>query len=146
MTMRRIAIPLLLLACAAAAFAKDESVDQLKARLGNAAPDERPGICVHIAQDQLHAADKAYNDGNVEQARKSLADIVDYSEKARDAAMVSKKQLKNVEIAVRKIAEKLNDIKRTLNYEDQAPVADTVKRLEDIRTSLLTEMFKKEKK
>lgn len=145
MTVRRIAIPILLLAFAAA-FAKDQSVEELKARLGNAPPEERPGICVHIAQDQLHAADKAYNDGNVDQARKSLADIVDYSEKARDAALVSKKHLKNVEIAVRKIAEKLNDIKRTLNYEDQPPVADTVKRLEEIRTTLLSEMFKKEKK
>ena len=145
MTVRRIAIPILLLAFAAA-FAKDQSVEELKARLGNAPPEERPGICVHIAQDQLHAADKAYNDGNVDQARKSLADIVDYSEKARDAALISKKHLKNVEIAVRKIAEKLNDIKRTLNYEDQPPVADTVKRLEEIRTTLLSEMFKKEKK
>lgn len=145
MTVRRIAIPIVLLAFAAA-FAKDQSVEELKARLGNAPPEERPGICVHIAQDQLHTADRAYNDGNVDQARKSLTDIVDYSEKARDAALVSKKHLKNVEIAVRKIAEKLNDIKRTLNYEDQPPVADTVKRLEEIRTTLLSEMFKKEKK
>ena len=145
MTLRRIAIPIVLLAFAAA-FAKDQSVEELKARLGNAPPEERPGICVHIAQDQLHTADRAYNDGNVDQARKSLTDIVDYSEKARDAALVSKKHLKNVEIAVRKIAEKLNDIKRTLNYEDQPPVADTVKRLEEIRTTLLSEMFKKEKK
>ncbi len=145
MTMRRIAVPILVLALATA-FAKDESVDELKARLGNAPADERPGICIHIAQGQLHAADRAYNDGNVEQGRKLLADIVDYSEKARDAAVVSRKHLKNVEIAVRKIAEKLNDIKRTLNYEDQPAVADTVKRLEDIRITLLSEMFKKEKK
>ncbi len=146
MTVRRIAIPILLLALTAAAFAKDQNIDELKARLDNAPPEERPGICVHIAQEQLHAADKAYNEGNVEQARKSLADIVAYSEKARDAAIVSRKHLKNVEIAVRKIAEKLNDIKRTLNYEDQPPVAETVKHLEDIRTTLLSEMFKKEKK
>lgn len=144
--MRWIAIPILLLTFVAAAFPKEESIDELKARVDKAPPEERPVICVHIAQEQLHATDKAYNEGNVEQARKSLADIVDYSEKARDAAVVSRKHLKNVEIAVRKIAEKLNDIKRTLNYEDQPPVADTVKRLEDIRTALLTEMFKKEKK
>jgi hypothetical protein len=54
--------------------------------------------------------------------------------------------LKNVEIAIRKMSEKLNDIKRTLAFEDQPAVADAVRRLEDIRTSLLSEMFKKEKK
>jgi hypothetical protein len=144
--MRRIAIPILLFAFVAAAFPKNESIDELKARVDKAPPEERSGICVHIAQEQLRATDKAYNEGNVEQARNSLADVVAYSEKARDAALVSRKHLKNVEIAVRKIAEKLNDIKRTLNYEDQPPVAETVKRLEDIRTTLLSEMFKKEKK
>jgi len=103
-------------------------------------------LCIHIAQEQLRALGKAYNEGNVEQAGAALADIVAYSEKARDAALSSRKHLKNVEIAIRKISEKLNDIKRTLVYEDQPPVADAVRRLEDIRTALLTEMFKKEKK
>ena len=144
--MRWIAISILLLGIAAAVLAKDQSVDELKARLGNATPDERPELCVHIAQEEVRAADKAYNEGNVDQARAALADIIAYSEKARDAAMASRKHLKNVEIALRKISEKLGDIKRTLNFEDQPPVTDTMRRLEDIRTTLLTEMFKKEKK
>lgn len=144
--MRWIAISMLLFGLASAVLAKDFSIDELKARVENATPDERATLCVHVAQEQVRAADKAYNDGNVDQARAALADIVAYSEKARDAAIASKKHLKNVEIAVRKMAEKLNDIKRTLNFEDQPPVADTVRRLEEIRTTLLTEMFKKEKK
>lgn len=144
--MRRIAIWILLLGLAPAALAKDLSIDELKARVEKAPPDERPTLCVHVAQEEVRAADKAYNDGNVDQARAALADIVAYSEKARDAAIASKKHLKNVEIAMRKMSEKLNDIKRTLNYEDQPPVAETVRQLEDFRTTLLTEMFKKEKK
>jgi hypothetical protein len=36
--------------------------------------------------------------------------------------MQTKKHLKNVEIDVRKMAEKLRDIKRTLAFDDQAPV------------------------
>jgi len=144
--MRWIAISIVLLALAAAVTAKDQSIEELKARVDSAPPEERPVLCVHIAQEELRAADKAYVDGKVDQARASLADIVSYSEKARDAAIASRKHLKNVEIAVRKISEKLGDIKRTLNFEDQPPVAETVKRLEDIRTTLLTEMFKKEKK
>ena len=44
------------------------------------------------------------------------------------------------------MAEKLRDIKRTLAFEDQPPVEQAVRRLEDIRTVLLNEMFSKDKK
>jgi hypothetical protein len=44
------------------------------------------------------------------------------------------------------MAEKLRDIKRTLAFEDQAPVEQAVRRLEDVRTTLLKEMFAKEDK
>ena len=143
--MGRIAISILLFSLASVSV-NGESVDELKARLAAARPEDRPVLCVHIAQEQLRAADKFYNEGNVEQARASLAEIIAYSEKARDAAFDSRKHLKNVEIAVRRMSERLNDIKRTLAFEDQPPVADAVRHLEDIRTALLSEMFKKEKK
>jgi hypothetical protein len=145
--MRSLAIWMFLFALASApAAAKDESVDELKSRAQNALPQDRPGLCVQIAQLQLHSADKLYIDGKVEQARTAVEDVVAYSEKARDSAKETKKHLKNVEIAVRKMAEKLKDIKRTLAFEDQPPVEHAIERLEDVRTSLLKEMFKKEKK
>ena len=42
------------------------------------------------------------------------------------------------------MAEKLRDIKRTLAFEDQPPVEHAIRRLEDIRTTLLKAMFAKE--
>ena len=81
---------------------------------------------------------------SADQARAAVDDIVTYSEKARDSATQTKKHLKNVEIDVRKIADKLRDIKRTLAFEDQPPVEQAIDRLEDIRTTLLKEMFAKE--
>lgn len=128
------------------AAAKDQTVDELKARVANARPEDRPGLCVEIAHRQLRNADQLYNDGQIEQARAAVDDIVTYSEKARDSASQTKKHLKNVEIAVRKISEKLRDIKRTLAFEDQPPVDQAIKRLEEVRTALLKEMFSKEKK
>ena len=44
------------------------------------------------------------------------------------------------------MAEKLRDIKRTLAFEDQPPVEQAIRRLEDVRTTLLKEMFAKENK
>ena len=134
------------LCLALCAAAKDETLAELKARVESARLEDRPTLCMLIAHQQLHNADKLYTDGQVEQARAALDDIVTYSEKARDSAAQSKKHLKNVEIAVRKISEKLHDIKRTLAFEDQPPVEQAIKRLEDIRTALLKEMFAKDKK
>ena len=146
-TMRRIALILFFLALACTyGAAKEETVDQLKARVESARPDDRSELCIRIAQHQLRNADKFYIDGKVEEGRAAVDDIVTYSEKARDAALQTKKRLKNVEIDVRKIAEKLRDVKRTLAFDDQPPVEQAIRRLEDIRTTLLREMFAKENK
>jgi hypothetical protein len=144
--MRRLAFAMLLLALASAYGAKDETVDELKSRFESARPEDRPELGIRIAQHQLRDADKLYSEGNADRARADVEDIVTYSEKARDAAIQTKKRLKNVEIDVRKMAEKLRDIKRTLAFEDQAPVEQAIHRLEDIRTTLLKEMFAKEDK
>jgi hypothetical protein len=145
--MRRLALPLILLALVASySYAKDEPVDLLKSRYQNARLEDRPGLAIQIAQHQLRNADKLYNDGKIDEARAAVDDIVAYSEQARDAAKQTKKHLKNVEIDVRKIADHLRDIRRTLAFEDQAPVEQAVRRLEDIRTALLKEMFGKDDK
>jgi hypothetical protein len=147
--MRRLAFSKLVIVVALAlssayATAKEETVDQLKARVESARPEDRVDLCIRIAQQQLRNADKFYSDGNVDQARAAVDDIVTYSEKARDASKQAKKRLKNVEINVRKMAEKLRDIRRTLAFDDQPPVEQAVRRLEDIRTALLKEMFAKD--
>lgn len=144
--MRRLASCLfLILLAVTSCAASEETIGSLKARLQNAPPDEQPQLAVQIAHLELRAADKFYNEGHVDEARTAVADIVTYSEKARDSAVATKKHLKNVEIATRKIAEKLRDIKRTLAFEDQPPVDQAIHSLEDIRTALLKEMFASDK-
>ena len=145
--MRRLALYLLLLALGSTdGAAKDATVAELKARLESARAEDRPGLCMQIARDQLRSADTLYKDGKVAEAAAAVDDVVTYSEKARDAATQTRKHLKNVEIDVRKMAEKLRDIKRTLAFEDQLPVERAIRRLEDVRTALLQEMFTKDKK
>jgi uncharacterized membrane protein len=145
--MRRLALILFLLALASAfSAAKDEPVEVLKSRFETARIDDRPTLAIQIAQHQLRNADKFYIDGKIIEARQAVDEIVTYAEHARDAAMTSQKHLKNVEIDVRKISERLRDIRRTLAFEDQAPVEKAIRRLEDIRTALLKEMFGKDDK
>ena len=126
-------------------FAKDETVDELKSRFESAHPEDRAELAIHIARLQLDNADKLYVSGNVDQANAAVIEVVTYSEKAGDAAKQTNKRLKNIEIDVRKIADKLRDIKRTLAFDDQPPLEQAIRRLEDLRTSLLEEMFAKDK-
>jgi hypothetical protein len=146
--MRLLIFTVLLFALAAScSAAKDETVDQLKTRFESAHPEDRAELGMRIAQLQLRNADALYNKGNADLARVAIEDIATYGEKARDAAEQTQKHLKNVEIGARKMADKLRDIKRTLSVDDQPAVEQAIRRLEDVRTTLLKAMFaKKEKK
>jgi hypothetical protein len=144
--MRSLAMWMLLLAFAAGpAAARDETLDELKSRVQNAPTQDRPRLCIRIAELQLRNADKLYKAGDVEHARAAVDEIITYSEQGRDSAVETNKHLKHVEITVRKIAERLRDIKRILAIEDQPPVDQAVQRLEEVRTSLLQRMFSKDK-
>ena len=147
LTPRRLAVTALLFAltvlhCAA----KEQSLAELKLRFANAPPEEQPQLAVQIAQRDLRTADDLYRDGKVDEARANVDEVVSYCEKARDAALQTKKRIKNVEIDSRKMADKLRDIKRTLGFDDQAPVDQAIRRPEDVRTVLLQEMFAKDEK
>jgi len=54
--------------------------------------------------------------------------------------------LKDTEIALRKMSQRLRDLKRGLPYEDQGPVQGAADRLEQMRTELLGRMFGKKEK
>ncbi|HXM22551.1 MAG TPA: hypothetical protein VN948_14945 [Terriglobales bacterium] len=142
----RILIAAVLLTTSFLAFAsKQEPLQELIARAESARLEDRPTLYVEIARHQLKSADELYTAGKVEDARPALKDVVTYSEKAHDAAIQSGKRLKNTEIDLRKMAAKLRDIKRNLNFDDQAPVQAAADRLESLRTDLLSRMFGKSK-
>src|SRR5436305_13316464 len=125
---------------------KDESVEQLIARVESARAEDQPHLYIEIARKEVEAAGKSYKAGENDAARKSVDEVVTYSAKASDAASHTGKKLKDTEIALRKMAEKLRDLKRGLAYEDQAPVQAAADKLEQMRTELLSRMFGKKGK
>jgi len=121
--------------------AKEQTLQELIER-ANAAPlKDQPGLFIEIAERQLKSADELYSAGKVDEARAAVADVVTYSEKAHDAAIQSGKKLKGTEIASRRMSHRLRDLKRTLNFEDQAPVQAAANRLESLAQDLLKHMF-----
>jgi len=145
LSMRARFIPLVLLLTAAmlAAALKEESLQELISRAESARPEDRPSLYVDIMEHQLKDAEHLYHEGKVDEARSAISDIVTYSDKAHDTAIAAPKKIKNTEIALRKIAAKLRDLRRTLNFEDQGPVQAASEHLEQLRTDLLNHMFAK---
>ncbi len=126
------------------AFAdKPESIDSLKARAAAAPANDQVKLFTKIAERQLQELDKAYTDGNVQQAEAALRDISDYGVRAAHASSETGKHMKHTEIALRKISNRLDDIRKTLNVDDRPAVASAVERLEQARSELLNRMFRK---
>ena len=125
------------------AVAVEPTVEELKAKIASASVNDRPHLCVQVAQKQLAATDKLYAAGEVEKAQATMTDVVAYSELARDYSVQSHKYQKQAEIAVRTMARKLADIKHLVGHDDQAPIQDAINRLQRVRDDLLTAMFPK---
>jgi len=141
--MRRVSGILLLLVVALVAAAdKKETLEQLKARAETTAGKHQIQLMTEIAERQLKATDDAYSSGEVEQARAALADVVDYGVRASREAINTGKRIKQTEIALRKIADRLDGIGKSLDVDSRPPVVDAVKKLEAVRNDLLFRMFK----
>jgi len=145
--MRRllITITFTLAATAAMVAAKEQTLQELIARANAAPTKEQASLYIDLAERQLRSADQLYSEGKVDDARIAISDVVTYSQKAHDAAVQSGKKLKPTEMASRKMSHRLRDLKRTLNFDDQAPVQAAADRLETMAQDLLAHMFGKEK-
>jgi len=142
----RLAVLIVLFATCLAAFAyKEETLEQLVARAEAARIEDRSALYIEIAERQLKSAGELYRSGRTDDARQAVNDLVTYSQKAHDASAQTGKRLKNTEIAFRKMAAKLRDIKTTLNFDDQAPVQAAADHLEDLRTDLMSRIWSKGK-
>ena len=146
MRTRRLILILMLAVASGWAIPDKSSVDDLKARLANARPEDRPNLCLQIAERQVAAADKLFTDGKVEEGQAAVQDVVTYSQQAGEAVRQTGHRVKNTEIALRKMARRLTDIKHTLPHDDQPPVQAAIDTLEKIRTDLLNSMFGKKEK
>jgi hypothetical protein len=127
----------------AASRADEPSVEDMKARVANVSIGDRPSLCLHISERQLDTADKLLIAGDSERAEAALKDVIAFSELARDYAIQSHKHEKQAEIAIRKMANKLTNLKHTIGHEDQEQVQEAIDRLQRIRDDLLEAMFSK---
>jgi hypothetical protein len=132
-----------ILAVPAALSGEETTVDELKGRLANTSIVDRPPLCVRISEQQMATAGRFYVAGDSDKAQAALADVVAFSELARDYAIQSHKHEKQSEIAIRKMARKLADLKHTVSREEQEPIQNAIEHLQHARDDLLVAMFPK---
>ena len=134
---------LVLAVCPRLTGAAEPTIEELKQRVANANLADRPPLCIRICERQLDVADRFFVAGDSEKAGSALTDVVAFAELARDYAIQTHKHEKPSEIAIRKIARKLFDLKHTVSHDDQQQVQNAVDRLEQVRDDLLFAMFPK---
>ena len=125
----------------AVAKSADEPLDALKARAENARPQDQAHLFATIARRDVDEADRFYTEGDITNATKAVDDLVRYAARATEAALKSGKHLKDTEILLRATARRLNDVGRTLNFDDRPYVEAAVKQVEKLRQQLLDHMF-----
>ena len=130
-----------LLALAAIALAGTQTADQLKARAEAAHGGEQAKLCLEYARQELEDSNALFTQGDVDKAQAQIQEVVVYSRKAADAASASGRQLKETEIKLRKLSERMHDIAATLAFEDREPVHQAIEQIEQIRSDLMVRMW-----
>lgn len=121
--------------------AATQTASDMKSRADAAHGGEQAKLCLEYARHQLEDANALFTTGDVDKAQAEIREVVDYARKAAGAASTSGKQLKETEIKLRKIQERMHDVGESLAFEDRPPLRDAVEELEQIRADLLVRMF-----
>jgi hypothetical protein len=120
---------------------RDEPLGQLIAKADAASGTPQVDLSIEVANRELKLTLDAYKANNPAQGRSSLEQIVKYSDKAHSAAIHSGKKIKHAEIRIRRISERLRDLKLNVDPDDQPVVQAAIDKLESFRTELLKSMF-----
>jgi hypothetical protein len=122
-------------------LARTDPPEELKARADAAHGGEQAKLCLEYARLQLEHSNALFTDGQVDKGQAAIGEVVDYSRKGADAASASGKQLKETEIKLRKLAERMHDIGQSLAFEDRPLVKQALDELEQIRSDLIVKMW-----
>ena len=130
-----------LAACLLSFARHEEPLNDLMAKADAASSGQQADLCMDVADRELKLALDAYNGNKPKEGYAALDQIVKYSDKAQSAAIHSGKKLKRTEIKIRRISERLRDLKSNADPDDQPVIQAAIDKLERFRTDLLNSMF-----
>jgi flagellin-specific chaperone FliS len=121
--------------------AAEDRVAELKQKAKTEQGPELAEALAKLAYEHVLIADHHFTEGHPAEGHKTVAEVVRYAEQARDVAIHHGRKVKKAEITLRKAMRKLEDVRRSLAFEDQGEVAKAVERLQQIQDEILEAMF-----
>jgi hypothetical protein len=137
----RITLAVCMLFLALSAVAQSD----LKAKVDAASGGDKAKLALDYTEQAAKSADNAFKQGKDAEGSAMLKDVAQYAKVASDAAMESGKHDKEVEINLRKVVNRLVDVKNARPYDQQDAVQQTIDAVDEARNNLLEAMFKKKK-
>jgi hypothetical protein len=134
-------VAVLLLLLSAIGQVNSGSAAALKAKADAAQGGERANLSLEYAHHQLEEANNLYTQGDVDKAEADIHEVVAYCHQSAEAASTSGKRLKQTEIELRKLENRMRDIGQSLSIDDRPPVEAAVQELEQVRAGLLARMW-----
>lgn len=121
----------------------DAEIARLKDKASKMKDEDRAHTYSEICLQLAEAANEEYADGNPQKGVERIKELLDYAQKVLDLAQQKDKKVKQSEINIRKCSRRLEEIRRTVNLEDQPPIEEAVKKLDAVREDLLKVVFRK---
>jgi tetratricopeptide (TPR) repeat protein len=139
---RQLACALLLLALCAQAQTR---LDALKQHAERQNEQSRGPIYIDIGRELVELANHQFENGEADKAQSNVKEAVSYAEKAVDSARQRGKKIKETEINLRKMSNRVEELRHSVAADEQPPLQEARSKLEQLRIQLLDHMFRKEK-
>lgn len=126
--------------------AQQLEAERLKASAEASTGEACTEVCLDAARKLTELSNQNFIDGHIDVAQATMRDAGKYAEKAGRESISSRKRQKKTEIGLRRLAKRMQDIERTLNFEDRPPVKQVINSVQSVRSDLLSSMFGNPKK
>jgi hypothetical protein len=136
------------LSCARA-FAIDDRIPDpqamaaLMAKADQAQPKEQCFLYAELVHDMTELAGQQYSAGDGDHASATLRMVEKYAEKIHMGVAEDGKKMKNAEQLMQHTSYRLTGILNAASYDDRQALQATLKRLEQVQTELMMQVFKK---
>ncbi|SRR5579883_487270 len=140
----RYSISVLVLALTSALFASQKTpLEELQHKIETSHGGKQANFLMQLAHLQAQTADQLYQNGDSENGLANLQSSTASANEATSVALDSGKRLKDTEIELRKLSDRMQTIRQNANFEDRRPIDQLIQNIEQDRNKLLDRMFKK---
>jgi hypothetical protein len=123
------------------AAVNQREIERLRTEIPKAAPAHQGKLYAELGERLVDVADQQFNRSESVAGLAIIQEIDQNSVKARDLAVSTKNNRKEIEMIFRRTQRRLEALKHTLAAEDRPAVEAVEKKLADMRQELLDSMF-----